>query len=378
MVKDHLAIFAFVSSVVFYGSSSMANPSPKLTAMKARNSFDDLKNCFDYHINPYTGRYVLSDIKNELYVLTQKNSSKVFITKIDLSNFKHSHKVEIQADIGLTLADMGGEFTGVNTFDFKKAPYGCGHGYSSGLGVTWGNGAKIIESYQKGLFKIVPSDSLSSVVVNLEQNMISEFDSRTSQRRSYMKIPEHIGLPLYVGLKSKKLFFVSNDGEKNQLVRYNSSLNRRDLVLSLADDMKIVQEGEKFALSQIKNDKIVVRFLPGWSNSKSQLSSFRVPDELKDQALRLLLSFTTGKAILSTSDIRLQKSLAKVWMFDGSSNHIGKVINPDAGYYFSQVIHDDKNDQFILLSNHLKTDDTGSIFVFKAKEGKVLRIQWLL
>lgn len=153
MVKDHLAIFAFVSSVVFYGSSSMANPSPKLTAMKARNSFDDLKNCFDYHINPYTGRYVLSDIKNELYVLTQKNSSKVFITKIDLSNFKHSHKVEIQADIGLTLADMGGEFTGVNTFDFKKAPYGCGHGYSSGLGVTWVMAQRLLNHIKKDFLR---------------------------------------------------------------------------------------------------------------------------------------------------------------------------------------------------------------------------------
>lgn len=378
MVKFHLAIFVYVSSVVFHSFSLMANPSPKLTAPKANNSFDDLKNCFDYHLNPHNGRYILSALKNELYVLTQKNSSKVFITRIDLSNFKQAHKVEVQADIGLILADMGIELNGVNAFDFKKAPYGCGHGYSAGIGVIWGNGVKIIESYQKGLFKIVPSDSLSSVVVDLDQRAISEFDSKTSQRRIYMTIPQDIGLPLYVGLKSKKIFFVGNDGETNQLIRYNSTLNRRELVLSLADNMKILQEGGKFALSQIKNDKIIVRFLPGWSNSKSKLSSFQLPEELKDQTLRLLVSFTSGKAILSTPDIRLQKSLAKVWMYDGSSNQAGKEIRADAGYYFSQVVHDEQNDQFILLTNHIQTDDTGSIFVYKAQGNRVLKVQWTL
>lgn len=378
MIKIYLAIYAIFVSLVFCDFSSFASTPQNLVSMKVNNSFDALKNCFDYHINPYSGRYILSRKQDELYFLTQKNSSKVFITKLNLSNFKHAHKVEIQSDLGLTLADMGGGFDGVSAFNLRKAPFGCGHGYSAGLGVIWNAGVKIVESHKKGLFKIVPSDSLSNVVVNLEKNMIAKFDAKTSQSRTYMKIPADMGLPLYVGLKNKQLFFVSNDGHKNQLVRYNSNLNRRDLVLALADDMKILQEGDQFALSQIKSDKVVVRFLPGWSETKLKVLSFTLPEEFLEQSPSLSVSFKSGIGVISAFDTQLQKSIAKVWVFGGNSKGVGKVVKADPGYYISQVIYDEQNDQFILLTNHIKTDDTGSIFVHKASGNTVLRVQWRL
>lgn len=329
--------------------------------------------CSSYLLSGYPGNLLFSQNGQFTYFLSRDKDDtspypKSYLYEVDLANYRFKRIVSLRVGAQAALVGHGKPIEAISVFDLRQGPSHCGEGVSAGIGISWVKNQKTIQSFPSLAIKVLPS-SEGPLVADLKAKSIKGVDPDSFQKRTLANFSAEV-IPLYLKVSPPVLYGYSK--EKNELLRFEK--NSIDPVASmvLAKDMRLVQQGEVFAV--FKGDdatrKYQFKMIKAWTGEKFQSFDLSIPQPWTSQNMAIGYSYDTGVLAIYGATSAVQRELKQVLIYSLFRNAVERVLNAAPGQYLSQVTIDPKGKQLVILSRTLEHDDVQSMRIVSLNNGE--------
>lgn len=322
-----------------------------------------LPDCYDYHSNAYSGQFILREDWGKLFLLTKDNSQKasnMSLLSLDLSSLKMKKILHFKSVDGTSFTIHGkSQLEGISTFNFRNASYGCGNGVSEGFGIKIGaSGVTVFESFPEKLYKLVPSDD-GPLVADMTTNILRLFDVKSLQSRPLLSFPQK-AIPLYASVEKLSVLYVVRGEKKNILAKYDVKSGKKTELLKFGFNMKLVSQGERFGLMQVKDNRAFLRLFRKVSSEQQQgLYEFPLPSSLVNKAVSVHLNFVNKVAAVIASYAVDRRSVRDAYLIDGRRKRLLFAVKSPEGYFVSDVVQLVKSNSFLFIHRSLESEEIG-------------------
>jgi hypothetical protein len=335
--------------------------------------------CFDYHSNPTTGQVYYSPDGDSVFLVGKEKSladgrhGQAYLIRLDLNNFSLRKVAGLKTSDHVVIKGHGFPVAGVSLLEFKQSTFGCGQGYSKGVAIKWSGKKQVVKTFPKSYYKLVPSDR-SSQLVDRKTQFVRRFDLKSFQKLPSTALPKQ-GIPLYVGFGDKISFqFTLGDNDTpGTLLKYSLVEKQVKAKLKLAQNMKLVQQGELFGVVMIDPKQpyeLSIKQIKGWSGSAFVAYDAGLSAPFEVDRARVVFDFTSGLAAVLGEVQAIQRDWRHALVVDGKAHKkIGMMKAPD-GQYVAIATLDPKRRFFIFVTRQIDDEALGTISLYKIKERK--------
>ena len=333
-------------------------------------------NCYSYLLNPDQGSIAFNPFAKTAYFIARDKGDgadvKSYVLELNLEKKEVKKKIILKVKDSASIVAHRDPTKAVTILDFKKSTFGCGQGRSAGVGVRWGGQQGVIQTFPAGHYKILRASTGQEVLARADQT-VSLFDIDSKQRRVIASLPKP-GLPLFLDLNKKEsIHFVAD--EKPALKRFD--LEKMKLVgeLRLAKTMRLVQQGNRFAVGTIdsKKGEFRVKLLKKWSGTDTQI--LRFPTKMRPLSkARLSVDFDYGIGLVSAMHREVGREWRHAEIINGNNGRLIRTIKAPPGEYIASLEHFPFSHWAIVITKSIGTDSFGTVSLYHMRDDKVEQI----
>lgn len=333
--------------------------------------------CHTYHLNPYHSKIVY-DEKNDFFYFvaydSEKNGKPFFnLYEGSLSRLKVKTLARVSFEASGALMVHGHPVRATTLIQRWNQEQGCGQGSSRGISIRWGGNRKLVQSFSKLTYKLLPSN-LGSLLYDIKEQALFDFDFISMKPKKIASLQtEH--MPLFVDFANKSLIAHTKTG-LGAILKYDMSTKKLVSRLNLGSGMKVIQQGGLIAIAkyQVSEQKIVVHRIKGWSGDYSESWSYPATSLTFDEA-RVEIDFHTGLAFISSNALNVPAERTHIDVIDGVKSRTLITVKAQSKAFFDSSALSPNSRHFVALELSKRDLSFKGVTIYSLQNRKLHRIK---
>lgn len=270
-----------------------------------------------------------------------------YLVETDLEAEKSKRLAGFRGGKSAALLEHGRSLEAISILDFSGGRPDCGEGRTAATAIKWTD-QKVLPSFASGSYGYIEGDKVGHLA-NLETGLIQDIDLLSRQKRTLDSFAAG-SRPLYVKASPPIALYTYNP-KARELSKFVNNKKVADATLRLKEGMRLLQEGDKFGIMQIKNgDKTLqISQIKDWSGHDFRGFDINLPSGIAASSLAARINFANSQVLLFGKDEAARKSLGQVLFYTGKE--LTKTYKAPEGSYFSSVRFGHEHGIIMLLSD---------------------------